>query len=152
MSAAPGRPKPAHPLGGAAGAVRGDLGVALSRWAQLPSNELSVLEGVFWLHGPSRDVLSSTLNFSKTRANAVVAGLTEQAWLDEVGPRASSSSSAARATSSRCEGLRPRHEGDGEGLLLPGFAVLKMKPPRSLRSLPPAGALASFWGPGRRPD
>jgi glucokinase-like ROK family protein len=62
----------------------------LSRWAQLSANELSVLEGVFWLHGPSREALSSRLNFSKTRANAVVAGLIEQGWLDEVGPRASS--------------------------------------------------------------
>ena len=62
----------------------------MSRWAQLSANELSVLEGVFWLHGPSRDVLASTLNSSRTRANAVVAGLIEQGWLDEVGPRASS--------------------------------------------------------------
>ena len=62
----------------------------MSRWAQLSDNELSVLEGVFWLHGPSREALSSRLNFSKTRANAVVAGLIEQGWLDEVGQRASS--------------------------------------------------------------
>lgn len=56
----------------------------------LSAKELSVLEGVFWSHGPSRDALSSQLNFSKTRANAVVAGLIEQGWLDEVGRRASS--------------------------------------------------------------
>jgi len=56
----------------------------------LSAKELSVLEGVFWSHGPSRDALSSHLNFSKTRANAVVAGLIEQGWLDEVGQRASS--------------------------------------------------------------
>ncbi len=56
----------------------------------LSAKELSVLEGVFWSHGPSRDALSSQLNFSKTRANAVVAGLIEQGWLDEVGQRASS--------------------------------------------------------------
>ena len=62
----------------------------MSRWAQLSANELSVLEGVFWSHGPSRDALSSRLNFSKTRANAVVAGLIEQGWLDEIGQRASS--------------------------------------------------------------
>ena len=110
-----GPPQASSPPRGA-GAVRGDLGVALSRWAQLSSNELSVLEGLFWSHGRSRDVLASALNFSKTRANAVVAGRTEQSWLDEVGPRASSSSSAASATSSRCEGSRPRHEGDGAGL------------------------------------
>ena len=62
----------------------------MSRWAQLSANELSVLEGVFWSHGPSRDALSAQLNFSKTRANAVVAGLIEQGWLDEIGLRASS--------------------------------------------------------------
>jgi len=62
----------------------------MTRWAQLSANELSVLEGVFWSHGPSRDALSSQLEFSKTRANAVVAGLIEQGWLDEVGLRASS--------------------------------------------------------------
>ncbi len=62
----------------------------MSRWAQLSANELSVLEGVFWSHGPARDALSSQLQFSRTRANAVVAGLIEQGWLDEVGPRASS--------------------------------------------------------------
>jgi glucokinase-like ROK family protein len=58
--------------------------------APLSAKELSVLEGVFWSHGPSRDALSSRLNFSKTRANAVVAGLIEQGWLAEVGLRASS--------------------------------------------------------------
>ena len=73
-----GPPQASSPPRGA-GAVHGDLGVALSRWAQLSSNELSVLEGLFWSHGRSRDVLASALNFSKTRANAVVAGLIERA-------------------------------------------------------------------------
>ena len=62
----------------------------MTRWAQLSTNERSVLEGVFWSHGPSRDALSLQLAFSKTRANAVVAALIEQGWLDEVGQRASS--------------------------------------------------------------
>ncbi len=62
----------------------------MSRWAQLSANERSVLEGVFWAHGPSREALSAQLAFSKTRANALVAGLIEQGWLDEVGLRASS--------------------------------------------------------------
>ncbi len=64
--------------------------VAMSRWTQLSANERSVLEGVFWAHGPSREALSARLAFSKTRANALVAGLIEQGWLDEVGLRASS--------------------------------------------------------------
>lgn len=61
-----------------------------SRWAPLSAQELSVLEGVFWAHGPSREGLSAQLNLSKTRANAIVAGLIEAGWLDEIGPRASS--------------------------------------------------------------
>ena len=62
----------------------------MNRWAQLSANELSVLEGVFWLHGPSRDVLSQRLAFSRTHANAVVAGLIEQGWLDKGAQRESS--------------------------------------------------------------
>ena len=62
----------------------------MNRWAQLSANELNVLEGVFWSQGPSREALSSHMNFSKTRANAVVAGRVEAGWLDEVGLRASS--------------------------------------------------------------
>ena len=62
----------------------------MSRWAQLSDNEQSVLEGVFWLHGPSREVLSAHLSFSKTRANAVVAGLVDKGWLDAVGLSVSS--------------------------------------------------------------
>jgi len=71
-------------------AINSEVTQSMNRWAQLSDNELSVLEGVFWLHGPSREALSTRLNFSKTRANAVVAGLIEQGWLDQVGPLASS--------------------------------------------------------------
>ena len=62
----------------------------MRRWAQLSSNELSVLEGVFWLHGPSRDALSQRLALSRTHANAVIAGMLEQGWLDRSGQRESS--------------------------------------------------------------
>jgi glucokinase-like ROK family protein len=62
----------------------------MSRWASLSANELSVLEGVFWLHGPSRDALSQRLAFSRTHVNAVIAGLLEQGWLDRSGQRESS--------------------------------------------------------------
>ncbi|MDY0743899.1 ROK family protein [Paucibacter sp. R3-3] len=61
-----------------------------TRAPALSATELAVLEGVMWSHGPSRDALCSHLNSSKTRANALVAGLIEQGWLDEIGPRASS--------------------------------------------------------------
>lgn len=62
----------------------------MSRLPVLTGPELRVLEGVFWSHGASRDGVAGALGFSKTRANAVVAGLVENGWLDEVGPRASS--------------------------------------------------------------
>ena len=62
----------------------------MSRWAGLSTNELSVLEGVFWLHGPSRDALSHRLAFSRTHVNAVIAGMLEEGWLDRAGQRESS--------------------------------------------------------------
>ena len=62
----------------------------MSRWAQLSTNELSVLEGVFWLHGPSRDALSQRLAFSRTHANSVIAGMLDAGWLDRAGQRESS--------------------------------------------------------------
>jgi len=62
----------------------------MSRWARLSTNELSVLEGVFWLHGPSRDALSQHMAFSRTHANAVIAGMLDEGWLDRSGQRESS--------------------------------------------------------------
>jgi glucokinase-like ROK family protein len=62
----------------------------MTRWARLTTNELSVLEGVFWLHGPSRDALSQHLSLSRTHANAVIAGMLEAGWLDRSGQRESS--------------------------------------------------------------
>lgn len=62
----------------------------MSPWEQLSANELNALEGVFWSHGPSRDLLSQRLDHSRTHANAVVAGLLEQGWLEKSGQRASS--------------------------------------------------------------
>jgi glucokinase-like ROK family protein len=62
----------------------------MGRWTQLSDNELSVLEAVFWSHGPSRDVLSQRLALSRTHANNVVAGLLDSGWLDKAGQRESS--------------------------------------------------------------
>jgi predicted NBD/HSP70 family sugar kinase len=59
----------------------------MNRWAQLSSNELNVLDSIFWQHGPSRDVLSQQLELSRTHSNAVVAGLLEQGWIDKSGQR-----------------------------------------------------------------
>jgi len=33
----------------------------MSRWARLSTNELSMLEGVFWRHGPAREAASQRL-------------------------------------------------------------------------------------------
>jgi glucokinase-like ROK family protein len=62
----------------------------MSRWTDLSTNELSVLEGVFWLHGPSREALSQRLAFSRTHANSVIAGMLEAGWLERSGQRESS--------------------------------------------------------------
>ena len=53
----------------------------------LSAKELSVLEGVFWSHGPSRDALSVAARASRRPARMRWSpGLIEQGWLDEVGP------------------------------------------------------------------
>jgi glucokinase-like ROK family protein len=62
----------------------------MSRWARLSANEVSVLEAVFWLHGPSRDAVSQQLSFSRTHVNSVVAGLLAERWLEKSGERESS--------------------------------------------------------------
>jgi predicted NBD/HSP70 family sugar kinase len=62
----------------------------MTRWSDRSANELSALEGVFWLHGPSRHALSRRLSLSRTHANAVIAGLMEQGWLEKSGERESS--------------------------------------------------------------
>jgi predicted NBD/HSP70 family sugar kinase len=62
----------------------------MSPWARLSDNQLSVLESVFWLHGPSRDALSQRLAFSRTHGNSLVAGLLEEGWLEKSGQQESS--------------------------------------------------------------
>jgi glucokinase-like ROK family protein len=62
----------------------------LSRWKGLSSGEFSLLDTVFWSAGLSREALAQRSAFSKTRANAAVAGLLERELLEEAGLQASS--------------------------------------------------------------
>ncbi len=80
----------------------------MSPWAELSGSELTVLDNVFWCGGLSRDALANRASFSKTRANATVAGLLDQGLLEEAGLQ---SSSGGR----RPETLRLHH---GLGVLL----------------------------------
>jgi len=80
----------------------------VSPWTDLSGSELTVLDSVFWCGGLSRDALANRAAFSKTRANATVAGLLDQGLLEEAGLQ---SSSGGR----RPETLRLHH---GLGVLL----------------------------------
>ena len=80
----------------------------MNPWAELSGSDLTVLDSVFWCGGLSRDAVASRIAFSKTRANATVAGLLDQGLLEEAGLQ---SSSGGR----RPETLRLHH---GLGVLL----------------------------------
>ncbi|MBX9875286.1 MAG: ROK family protein, partial [Beijerinckiaceae bacterium] len=54
-------------------------------WHQLSPGELSLLETVFWSGGCARHALAETLSFSRSKTNALTAGLLAQGLLDEVG-------------------------------------------------------------------
>lgn len=62
----------------------------MTRWEALSPAEMSLLQTVFWSAGASRHALSSRLDFSKSKANAIVAGLLEQGLLEETGLQSSS--------------------------------------------------------------
>jgi glucokinase-like ROK family protein len=80
----------------------------VSPWADLSLTELTVLDKVFWCGGLSRDAVANRAAFSKTRANATVAGLLDQGLLEEAGLQTSSGGR-------RPETLRLNH---GLGVLL----------------------------------
>ena len=52
------------------------------RWKELSASEMTLLDHVFWSSGISREALASGSAFSKSRANAAVAGLLEQGVLE----------------------------------------------------------------------
>lgn len=62
----------------------------MKRWDQLTPAEMDVLQTVFWSVGSSRHGLASRLDCSKSKANALAAGLIEQGLLEETGLQASS--------------------------------------------------------------
>lgn len=57
----------------------------MQRWKDLTVNELTLLDQVFWSSAISREALALGAAFSKSRANAAVAGLIEQGMLESTG-------------------------------------------------------------------
>lgn len=55
------------------------------RWKDLSANEMILLDHVFWSSSISREALATGSAFSKTRANAAVAGMLEQGLLEATG-------------------------------------------------------------------
>ena len=53
----------------------------MDRWKRLSSNEMTVLDHVFWSSRISREAVASGSSFSKSRANAAVAAMLEQGLL-----------------------------------------------------------------------
>lgn len=62
----------------------------MNRWDQLSAAEMDMLQTVFWSAGSSRNALAGRLDCSKSKANALAAGLIEQGLLEETGLQASS--------------------------------------------------------------
>ena len=61
----------------------------MAPWNGLSANEMTLLDQVFWSSSISRDALATGSAFSKTRANATVAGLLEQGVLEATGEQRS---------------------------------------------------------------
>jgi len=59
------------------------------RWKELSAREVTLLDHVFWSSGISREALATGASFSKSRANAAVAGLLEQGVLEATGEQVS---------------------------------------------------------------
>jgi glucokinase-like ROK family protein len=60
------------------------------RWDQLSASEMELLQTVFWSADSSRHMLADRLDCSKSKVNALAAGLIEQGLLVETGLRPSS--------------------------------------------------------------
>ena len=61
-----------------------------TRWSHCGTEDLSVLQTIFWSAGASRNALAQRLAYSKSKANAMVAALLDEGLLDEVGLQESS--------------------------------------------------------------
>lgn len=55
------------------------------RWKELSASEMTLLDHVFWSSSISREALATGSAFSKSRANAAVAGMLEQGVLESTG-------------------------------------------------------------------
>jgi glucokinase-like ROK family protein len=62
----------------------------VARWNGLTADEMQLLETTFWSAGGSRHGMAEKLGFSKSKANALIAGLVEQGLLAEAGLQRSS--------------------------------------------------------------
>jgi len=62
----------------------------LARWHNCGTEDLDVLQTIFWSAGASRNALAQRLAYSKSKANAMVAALLDEGLLDEVGLQESS--------------------------------------------------------------
>ncbi len=60
------------------------------RWSGLTADEMLLLEATFWSSGGSRHGMAERLAFSKSKANALIAGLVDQGILAEAGLQRSS--------------------------------------------------------------
>ena len=59
-------------------------------WQNRSADDLDLLTTIFWSAGMSRHVLAGRLDYSKSKANALVAALLDEGLLDEVGLQDSS--------------------------------------------------------------
>lgn len=62
----------------------------MGTWSGLTADEMQLLETAFWSAGGSRHGMAEKLGFSKSKANALIAGLVEQGLLAEAGLQRSS--------------------------------------------------------------
>ncbi len=62
----------------------------MERWRGLTADEMQLLETIFWSAGGSRHGMAERLGFSKSKANALIAGLVDQGLLAESGLQRSS--------------------------------------------------------------
>ena len=62
----------------------------MERWRGLTADEMQLLETTFWSAGGSRHRMAEQLGFSKSKANAIIAGLVDQGLLAEAGLQRSS--------------------------------------------------------------
>ena len=62
----------------------------MERWSGLTADEMQLLETTFWSAGGSRHRMAERLGFSKSKANALIAGLVDQGLLAEAGLQRSS--------------------------------------------------------------